>query len=182
MGVVGVMPDGITKKAEIHTPRFLLRELAETDVTKRYLGWFRDSDATRFITAAAKTRTLSDLADYVRERVGRLDVVFLGIFEKTTGRHIGNIKYEPVNADEGYAIMGILIGEPAWRGKGVTAEVLTASAQWLKAHRKINQILLGVSEDNPAAIRAYGKVGFVVAGTPHIPKTVPGAVTMVWRL
>jgi len=78
--------------------------------------------------------------------------------------------------------MGILIGEPAWRGKGVTAEVLTASAQWLKTHRHISEVVLGVSEENPAAIRAYEKVGFRLATTPHVPRTDPGIVTMTWQL
>jgi RimJ/RimL family protein N-acetyltransferase len=170
------------KTVEIVTKRFLLRDLIEEDVTERYLRWLGDADAKRFIAAATKTKSLSDLKQYVLNRIGRDDILFLGIFEKTTGLHIGNIKYEPVNSELGYAIMGILLGDPIYRGKGVTAEVLMDSAQWLKYHRKIKQILLGVSKDNPAAMRAYKKVGFVVADTPFIQKSTSGAITMVWIL
>lgn len=169
-------------KVEISSERFLLRELVEEDVTERYLGWLRDVDAKKHITAAAHTEGLSDLMQYVRDRIGRDDILFLGIFEKTNGLHIGNIKYEPVNSALGYAIMGILIGDPAYRGKGVATEALNASALWLKGHRNIRQILLGVSKDNPAAVRSYEKTGFVVADTPHIQKPVPGIITMVWSL
>jgi [ribosomal protein S5]-alanine N-acetyltransferase len=167
---------------QIDTERFLLRELTEDDATERYLGWLNDVDAMRYIVAASQTKALSDLKRYVKEHSGRSDILFLGISEKETGLHIGNIKYEPVNPDFGYAVMGILIGEATWRGKGVGTEVLRTSATWLKENRNIKQILLGVHEDNIAGIKSYQKVGFVVADTPHIKKTMPGQMTMVWNM
>jgi RimJ/RimL family protein N-acetyltransferase len=166
---------------QIQTERFILRPLAVTDVSERYLGWLGDVTAKRYITAAATTQALADLERYVGERAGRDDVVFLGIFTKG-GSHIGNIKYEPVDSTAGFAIMGVLIGDPDYRGKGVTSEVLKASAEWLREHRAVTQIVLGVSADNHAAIRAYEKAGFVVASTPYIPKPAPGHLTMVWQL
>lgn len=112
----------------IDTERFHLRELGVEDATERYLGWFRDSAAAKYIPSAAATKELSDVRDYVRKRIGREDVLFLGIFDRTTGQHIGNIKYEPLDSRLGYAIMGILVGDPDYRGKGVAPEVLKASA------------------------------------------------------
>jgi [ribosomal protein S5]-alanine N-acetyltransferase len=167
---------------EIQTDRFILRPLRVTDVSKKYLGWLGDVTARRYITAAAGTQALADLERYVGERAGRDDIVFLGIFTRSAGNHIGNIKYEPVDSTAGFAIMGVLIGDPDYRGKGVTAEVLKASAEWLRDHRAVRQVVLGVSADNYAAIRAYEKVGFVVGSTPYIPKPAPGHLTMVWRL
>lgn len=164
---------------EILTERFRLRALQESDVSERYLSWMQDPSARRYISASSQTRQLSDLLDYVRERVGRDDVLFLGIFEKQTDLHIGNIKYEPVDARAGEAVMGILIGEPDWRSKGVTPEVLTASGRWLQQHRNIRRIVLGVGQDNTAAIRAYERVGFAVDG-PHEGST--SALKMVWTL
>lgn len=167
---------------EIRTERFRLRELQVEDATERYLGWLRDGSTSRHIVAAADTADLDRLRSYVRERAGRADVLFLGIFEAVTGLHIGNIKYEPVDSELGYAIMGILIGDTAYHGKGVAGEVLAASARWLQANRGIGEIVLGVSPDNTAAIRAYEKAGFVVAPSPHIAKPAGGAVTMRWTL
>jgi RimJ/RimL family protein N-acetyltransferase len=106
----------------------------------------------------------------------------LGIFDKITNLHIGNIKYEPVNSKLRYAIMGILIGEAEWRGKGVASEVLLASAKWLWNNRNIQQIILGVSHSNLAAIRAYRKVGFVNQATEYIPTISRDNMTMVWIL
>lgn len=167
---------------EIETERFLLRELSDQDVTERYLSWFRDPDAITNISSASSTTTLEELRRYVADRVGRTDVLFLGIFERASGEHIGNLKYEPVDSVRGHAIMGILIGEPAYRGRGVAAEVLGASGRWLKEQRDIREIVLGVGRENEAAIRSYEKVGFRVSPTPHIPAPGSGSLTMVWPL
>ena len=165
----------------LETTRFRLRELTLEDVTERYLGWFRDPEAARHIASAGATHTLSDLTAFVAARLNRDDVLFLGIFDRTTGEHIGNLKYEPVNAAEGYAIMGILIGEPEYRGRGVAAEVLAASAQWLRDRRQITQIVLGVSTDNERAIRSYQSAGFAIEDSPHMPGPHPEYYTMVLR-
>ena len=166
---------------KIVSKRFLLRKLTEEDVTVRYLDWLDDANAKKFITFAEKTNSLSDLRHYVRDRIGRDNILFLGIFEKSTGLHIGNIKYEPVNSELGYATMGLLIGDPAYRGKGVAAEVISASAQWLRKHRKIKHILLGVSADNAAAICAYEKAGFEISDTEFI-RHKQNALSMVLDL
>ena len=127
---------------QITTKRFLLRPLSEYDVTDRYLSWLNGYVAQKFIISAESHKNISDLRKYVLDRIARDDILFLGIFDKINGLHIGNIKYEPINVILGYAVMGILIGEPAYRGKGVAGEVLHSSAIWLKRCRRINQILL----------------------------------------
>jgi ribosomal-protein-alanine N-acetyltransferase len=166
----------------IETDRFVLRPLTEADATERYWQWLQDGDARKYIAAAPSTRDLSDLRSYIAARVHRADVLFLGIFDKATGQHVGNIKYEPVDSARGFAIMGVLLGEPDYRGTGVVPEVLKATAGWLKANRGIREIVLGVAAENQAAIRAYEKVGFQLAPTPFIPAPAPGALTMVWSL
>ena len=166
----------------IQTERFLLRTLAEEDVSDRYLAWLRNDEALSFITAAKRTSTLSSLREYVRTHSARPDTLFLGIFGKDNNLHVGNIKYQPVNSQKGYAVMGVLIGDPAYRGLGVASETVKESAIWLKRHRDINQIVLGVDKKNEAAIRAYKKAGFQIASTPHIPMSADNVATMIWNI
>jgi [ribosomal protein S5]-alanine N-acetyltransferase len=174
--------ENLDRAVKIFSRRFLLRELTENDVTERYLSWLSDAAAKRFIVAAANTKSLSDLKRYVQKRIGREDILFLGIFEKATGLHIGNIKYEPVNTNSGYAVMGILIGDPDSRGRGVAAEVLRTSALWLREHRRIKRILLGVNQNNATAIKAYEKVGFIQSPSAFIQTEFPGNTAMIWDL
>ena len=147
--------------ASIETSRFILRELSVSNVTDRYLEWLSDPAAQKWIGAAGPAQRLADLEDYVLQRVGRADVLFLGIFDKINDVHIGNIKYEPVLPSQGSAVMGILIGDPSFRGKGVFKEVFGASAAWLKKERRVDRIYLGVEHANQAALKAYKNAGFV---------------------
>jgi RimJ/RimL family protein N-acetyltransferase len=64
--------------------------------------------------------------------------------------------------------MGVLIGDPAWRGRGATTEVLDASIAWLACRRGIREVVLGVERDHRAAIRAYEKAGFRIETTDRI--------------
>ena len=162
--------------------RFRLRELTEADISERYVCWFSDPDAQRYIVTSKQAPTAASLREYVRQRANRSDVLFLGIFDKATGLHIGNVKYEPVDSAQGYAVMGILIGEPGFRGKGVAREVLSASGQWLKLHRGIKQVLLAVNRDHLGAIRAYEKAGFLKVTSKHITQQDNGWITMGWSL
>lgn len=56
--------------------------------------------------------------------------------------------------------MGLLIGDCEWRGKGVANEVINKTSSWIKRKLKIKVILLGVSQQNKSAIKAYQKAGF----------------------
>lgn len=125
-------------------------------------------------------KTLDDLRTYIATRTKRADVLFLAIIDAKSGRHVGNIKYEPVNENAGFAVMGILVSTD-YRGKGIAGEVISASAAWLKTHRGIHTIVLGVSVKNSMAIRAYEKVGFVLEDTPLVQKSHPHQVLMVKR-
>lgn len=151
----------------ISTHRYDLRPLTVQDVTPAYLNWFRSEGASR-ITSAPDMTDLGKLRDYVAEKLSHDDVLFLGIFERGTGRHIGNVKFEPVDTLKGFAVVGILIGEADARGQGVATEVLSACGAWLKLNRQIRQVVLGVAADNEAAIRAYRKAGFRIGETPFV--------------
>lgn len=167
---------------KIVTDRFVLRPLDVCDVTDRYAGWLGDQETNQYITTSTSKPDLRSLREYVLQRSNRADILFLGIFEKYSGLHIGNIKFEPVCPKLGYATMGILVGESDWRGKGVAAEVIKGSVEWLRKNRNIRKIVLGVKCANIAAIVAYKKVGFIEEDTEYIPPNYPEAITMVWYL
>ncbi|KPV97329.1 Mycothiol acetyltransferase [Pseudoalteromonas sp. P1-9] len=141
----------------IVTPRFELIELTPNHATKHYLSWFADPHTQQFIVTLA--HSLEELKTYIAAKRADEKCLFLGIFYH--GSHIGNIKYEPIESSKAQATMGILIGEKDWRGKGVAGEVIMASSIYLREHYGINRILLGVEQENIAAVQAYKKLGFV---------------------
>jgi ribosomal-protein-alanine N-acetyltransferase len=152
----------------ITTPRLHLRPLGQDDATQQYLGWFRGQASERIYSSDLMKET-GDLRRYIAERQGRDDVLFLGIFERAAGVHLGNLKYEPICVRQFVATMGIFIGEPSARGKGIAGEAIQAGNAWLRDHRGIRRIVLGVEIDNISAIRAYEKIGFVSQPCEEIP-------------
>jgi RimJ/RimL family protein N-acetyltransferase len=165
----------------INTLRFNLRPLSIGDVSSRYLSWLSEEHVLRFIRSTIKENRIEELNSYVASREGREDVLFLGIFTHE-GAHVGNIKYEPIDEATGFAVMGILIGEADWRGKGVAPEVIQASAMWLRDNRGTRAIALGVDRNNLAGIRAYEKLGFIEEAHPLVPVDMTIACPMVWHL
>lgn len=166
----------------VDTSRFYLRPLTLSDVSARYLGWLSDDQSRRFIQSARVDYDIQMLSAYVMEKIHKPDTMFLGIFERTSDAHIGNLKFEPVDKVERYAVLGILIGDPKWRGKRVAEEVIKASADWLKRSFGIREIILGVARENQAAIRAYARIGFREETTPRLTVRSPESVAMVWHL
>lgn len=165
----------------IESARFLLRPLNPEDATARYSGWFEDQDARNYIASASRPHSVEHLRTFIAERSNRDDVLFLGIFDKKSQAHIGNIKYEPIDVKQGFAVMGIFIGEKDWRGKGVGTEVIRESGLWLHRNKGIREIILGVDRNNHPAVRSYEKIGFSVEPSKWVHVDRETGLTMVWR-
>lgn len=147
---------------KIESERLILRNLTKFDATITYLNWFKDPYILRFIEGAQGIHSTKNIENYIIEKNDLKDALLLGIFLKKNNQHIGNIKYEPLDLDRKFSVMGIMIGEAEYRGKGYGSEALFASIDWLKKCFKIKSIYLGVHVSNTQAIKSYKKVGFVV--------------------
>ena len=115
----------------IELDRFFWRTLREADVSSDYLSWFEDHRVKAYISYASKARANPELVEYVNSKNLNKTALLLGIFIKSESKHVGNIKYEPIELANKTAEMGILIGDVNWRGRGVGPEVILGSAEWL---------------------------------------------------
>ena len=172
--------DYLVKKITINTKRFLLKSLQVEDVSEKYVGWIRESAKEGFILH--DKANLSLLKSYVEDINLKKDVLFLGIYSKDSGEHIGNIKYEPIDLVKQYCIMGILIGEKYWRSKAVASEVIHTTAIYLKDTLGIKNIYLGVHKSNIVAVKTYKKIGFKEKPTKYIPIVENDAMTMELKI
>lgn len=164
----------------ITTERLILRPLEAGDASKQYLKWF-DNPGADHIAASKNMQRINDLRKYILARADRIDVLFLGLFERESKRHIGNLKYEPIILPKGDAVLGIFIGEEDARGKGFAGEAIHAANAWLKEKRMVASVSLGVEVSNTSAVRAYEKIGFVKRDSILIPNS-PSVVSMVLEL
>ncbi|MBI2636143.1 GNAT family N-acetyltransferase [Candidatus Peregrinibacteria bacterium] len=135
-----------------------LRGLSEGDATAEYAAWLNDPEVNKYL----ETRhvTLPELRDYIRDKKESPTAILMGIFWKENGRHIGNVKLEPINKEKKSATMGILIGDKNYWGKGVATETTNLVTEYAFSDLKLELIELGVISENAAAIRVYKKCGF----------------------
>ncbi len=166
----------------IETDRFLIRRLVVSDVSETYLSWLNNSTSARWILSADKVWDLADLRQYVEKKSNNPNALFLGIFDKLSGAHIGNIKYEPIVKEISASVMGVFIGDQSYRGRGVFMEIYASTATWLKINLRVKQIFLGVDGENKSAVSAYLKAGFVPVNVPERYRQILGNVSMVHRI
>ncbi len=120
----------------------------------------QDAISNPFILSIDPKLTEIDLRGYVAEKNIQPDCLLLGIFVKSDGTHIGNLKFEPLEYKNGIAWLGILIGDKTWRGVHTAREVLSVSLDQVSRKLKIHTFRLGVSQKNIPAIRSYSSCGF----------------------
>ena len=161
----------------IELDRFFLRTLKESDVSADYLSWFEDDRVKAYISFASKARTKQELVEYVNIKNSSKTALLFGVFTKIELKHVGNIKYEPIELAKKTAEMGILIGDVNWRGRGVGPEVILGSSEWLRNSLGLNSITLGVRSDNSPAISAYKKLGFM-SDAPEFKSIKAGGIRM----
>lgn len=156
---------------KIYTKNYFLEPLQLENVTTNYLDWLQDLTTSKFIQSSKDISSLNDLQIIVSKWIDNPNIIFLGIFDKHNKRHIGNIKFDPVNTEKQYSVLGILIGEKTYQGKNVAKEVILACAEWLQENRQVKTLILGVNVSNERAIKAYEKIGFKAFNSEEFPET-----------
>ena len=134
-----------------------------------------DHWASGVTESMSRTRPLAEAANRYDPAAGLFWYVIA-----EDGRDVGTVWIElPAAASE--AVLGILLGDEADRGRGVgSAAVELAVAEFRRAHARV-PIVLRVRRTNARAIACYRRAGFAVAGSGS--KTLPsGEVVPYYRM
>ena len=138
--------------------------LLEPDlVTERYVGWLNDPLINRYLESRYVTHTLESTRDFVAGALANPDALFLGIRQRSTGLHVGNIKVE-LNRRHGLGEIGILIGERAVHGQGIATTAISMLVELARAQLGLRKLTAGCYASNQGSQRAFTKAGFVVEG------------------
>ncbi len=125
-----------------------------------YLRWINDFGTTRMLGVPPGPMILEqETAWYERAALddGRHNFT---IYERSTGRAIGNCGLFDVHSRNRRAEVGIMIGEPDARGRGYGTEAMRLLLDYAFTILGLHSVMLTVLEYNPAAQRCYAKVGF----------------------
>lgn len=134
----------------------------ESFISEEYLSWMNDPEVFLYLETGGNY-SMNELQEYVKLSVEK-KILFWAITIKGSGKHIGNIKIDPVSQRHGTGEYGILLGNRAEWGKGYAAEATTGLIKYCFERLGIRKINLGVVKDNVGAVRLYERLGFKTEG------------------
>ena len=137
-----------------------LRELEISDVTQSYCNWMNDPEVTQYLKKHPGKWTIKELKNYVREIKKCPDVLFWAIILKDKKRHIGNIKLGHINGINGFADIGIIIGEKSFWGKGLATEAIKLVVNYAFSQLNLQKLIAGANKNNLGSIKIFRKDGF----------------------
>ena len=128
------------------------------DLMDEYLKLFNNPNVKKYITADTNPYTYENRFMYVKEALETDTLIILSMFDKQSGRFIGNIDFDNITSDD--AEIGIIINEE-FQNKHYGCEALKKFIDYGFNDLKLKEIYLGVYSNNDRAIHLYKKLGFI---------------------
>ncbi len=130
------------------------------DLLPLYQRWVNDFVTTRSLSVTPLPVTEeAELAWYESVAADPVNPGFT-VYERDSGRPVGNTALHNVDFRHGTAEWGVLIGEPDMRGKGFGTETGRLMLDYAFTALGLSNVMLTVFENNLAGRRAYEKAGF----------------------
>ncbi len=140
----------------------------EKDDLPRFVRWFGDPELRRYLAAylplgyAQEEKWYERNLDRGPEQAWALEV--RSAADGETWALIGSCGLHEIHWRTRAAELGIAIGDRAYWGQGYGTDAVRALIRWGFETVNLNRIFLRVFADNPRAIRAYEKAGFIKEG------------------
>lgn len=145
----------------LQTPRLVLRKInTRDDDLEDYLGWLRDVENNSFIQSVKVDYGMDELVEFIETVNSDENAILFGIFLKNNHQLIGTLKIQPINFSKQTSWLGIMIGNPDFRGQGYGREAMQEVLNYLFRSLRINEVLLGVDLKNSNAVSLYRSLGF----------------------
>ncbi len=145
------------KKAFIGAGETRLRQLDQTDAPA-LTRWLEDPEVRR---ALLGDRPDEPLPEQYRDEVAKSEGDLLFAIAEPSGALLGVCALHTLDQQERSAGMSIFIGEPSQRSQGHGSRAVRLILEHGFGELGLERIWLEVALNNPAAIKAYRKVGFV---------------------
>jgi RimJ/RimL family protein N-acetyltransferase len=145
------------------TERLQLVPLSLTHATQEYANWLNDNDVNKYLETKGG-QTVDTIKDFINSQIEKKTNIW-AIIDRSTNKHIGNIKIDPINTTHQFGEYGILIGDKNYWGKGYAYEASIVIINYFFSRKDyLRKINLGVLKDNVAAVHLYEKIGFKIEG------------------
>lgn len=139
----------------IETPRLRLVPFARRHLTARYVGWLNHPATMRFSEQRHRRHTIPSSRAYWQTFRGTPNYFWAVEARDPLLGHIGNLNAY-VDARNGVADLGILIGEASARGRGLALEAWSNACRFLFEEADLRKLTAGMLEVN-APMRALAE-------------------------
>ena len=147
----------INREIVLETKRIYFTNVSY-DLIDEYLKLFNNPNIKKFITADPNQYTYENRFLCVKEALETDTLIILSMFDKQSGRFIGNIDFDNITSDN--AEIGIIINEE-FQNNHYGLEALKRFIEYGFDELKLKEIYLGVYSNNDKAIHLYKKLGFI---------------------
>ena len=125
-----------------------------------YLRWINDFGTMQMLGISPRPMTLEQETAWYEQTAADDGEVAFTIYERATGRAIGNCGLHEVDLANRRTVVGIMIGEPDARGRGYGTEAMRLLLDYAFTVLDLHSVMLTVFEYNGAGRRCYENVGF----------------------
>lgn len=101
----------------INKNEIYIRLLSKSDITERYLSWFKNDLVTRFLDVRNLSR--EKVLNYIPNGHDTGSYYIYVICLMCNDLHIGNIKIGPIKRKDGISDLVTVVGDDLYWGKGV---------------------------------------------------------------
>lgn len=155
-------PEAFWNPPTLPGDRIDLRPLTEADAHGPYGEWMNDKTATRFTEGRFAKHTPESLLGYIQAMAAAPDQLLLGMIDRETQRHIGNIKLGFIEWRHHFGDISILLGDRNFWGRGLGAEAIRILGNFSLDTLKMHKLTANCYDINTGGIKAFERAGFTV--------------------
>lgn len=137
-----------------------LRPLEESDITERYLSWFRDETVTRFLESRNISR--DDALQFMRWGKQTGNRRLFAICVEATGLHIGNIKVGDIDQKASTSDLVTFIGDRDYWGRGIATTAIRLATAYAFKELGVRKLHAGMYAQNLGSLKCYTRAGWLV--------------------
>jgi [ribosomal protein S5]-alanine N-acetyltransferase len=164
-------PEGEMPVVHAADGSIFLRPLVESDVTDRYLSWFRDDIATQYLEA--RNLSADEVLEYLRWGIETRQRYLFAVCVAATGLHIGNLKIGDINWNISLSDLVTVIGDRDYWGKGIATTAIGIGSRLAFEHYDLRKLSGGIYSHNVGSVKAYTRAGWVVEAVLHAHMHTP---------
>ncbi len=143
--------------------RIYLRPL-ELDDIERCVHWINNEEVNKFLVSGRLPIHKIKEETWIKNLYKDPNNILLAISLKEKDLHIGNTGLHNISWIDRYGILGIMIGEKKFWGKGYGTEATKLMLDYAFNRLNLERVELSVYEFNERAIKCYLKAGFKEEG------------------